>query len=115
MKRVFKISNPKHLPPQADVDTDNVNLNQVINWDGIPIIVTIQANGSSEEWNADIEKLIIKIAAQLFPGSHGSWTLTKQAIEEICFTDDNPTIKDNDGSLNSFPSPTDDITDSSAT
>ncbi len=114
--RVFKIIKPRYLPYQADVSTNSPELDETIVRFGFPIIVTFQVEVVEPSFAAkSVEKLIEKIAAQLFPRSHGVWMDEKIPIEEDAYPDDNPTTKDNNGSLDSFPPPTDDVTDSSGT
>ncbi|MFA5229956.1 MAG: hypothetical protein WC422_00555 [Candidatus Paceibacterota bacterium] len=93
MKRVFKISNPKHLPTRVTIETDDEKL--------APLI-----NSRVEEWLA-------KFTKQLFPESFSTWE--ELFSDDEPYADDTTTTKDIGGSLDSFPPSTDDITDSSAT
>jgi len=93
MKRVFKISNPDHLPICITVQTDDEKLINTI--------------------NQHVANWMAKLTKYIFPESFGSWEELLGEYE--LYTDDTPTTKDNDGSLDSFPPPTDDVTDSSAT
>ena len=93
MKRVFEITNPNHLPICITVQTDDEKLIKII-------------DQQVEEWMA-------KLTKRIFPEAFGSWEELPR--EDEPYTDDTPTMKENNGSLDSFPTPNDEITDSSAT
>lgn len=93
MKRVFKITNPNHLPLHITVQTDDEKLIKLL-------------DQHAEEWMA-------KLTKHMFPETFGSWE--ELLGEHELYADDTPTTKDIDGSLVSFPTPNDEITDSSAT
>lgn len=93
MKRVFEITNPNHLPLYITVQTDDEKLINLL-------------DQHAEEW-------MTKLTKHMFPETFGSWE--ELLIQDESYTDDTPTAKDTDGSLDSFPTPNDEITDSSAT